>query len=264
MSLPPVFYHHFVSPLPYARTLRLQQALYALQYSKRSASSPYREVLFLLEHRPVYTGGRRQSDGELASERLRLTKLGADFMLAERGGQLTYHGPGQLVGYPLLDLGRVQPAVTIREYICKLQNALTSHLREAHGLDSVQSENTGVFLDASTKIASIGVQVRHRLTSHGFSLNITNEPRAWFDEVVACGLPDVHAGSIESATGRPASVAAEVPGVVSQLKKALERDMVPLDMTESNELVWLVQEMEADAERFAAEVGPCYIAPGHR
>jgi len=176
-----------------------------------------------------------------------LTALGADFVLSQRGGELTYHGPGQLVGYPLLDLGRTRPAIGIRDYICRLQRILSLHLREAHGLAPVTSEHTGVFLGKHEKVASIGVQVRHRLTSHGFAMNVTREPRAWFDEVVACGLADVKAASIEGATSREREVGTEVPGIVERFGRVMERQMVPLELG-SGKLAGLVYTLEQEYE----------------
>jgi len=251
MSLPPILYHYFSRPLPYHRALQLQESIHALQLRQRRSSSAspslsHRDILLLLQHKPVYTGGRRQTQSETASERARLTTLGADFVLSQRGGELTYHGPGQIVGYPLLDLGRAKPAIGIRDYICRLQRVLSLHLREAHGLAPTTSEHTGVFLGEHEKVASIGVQVRHRLTTHGFAMNITHEPRAWFDKVVACGLADVKAASIEGATGRKVQVGTEVPGIVERFGRVMERHMVPLQ-PESSELSELVYALEQDS-----------------
>jgi lipoyl(octanoyl) transferase len=249
MSLPPILYHHFPRPLPYLRALQLQESIHALQLQQRRSSTHnrHRDVLLLLQHEPVYTGGRRQTESEeTASERARLTALGADFVLSRRGGELTYHGPGQIVGYPLLDLGRAKPAIAIRDYICRLQRVLSLHLREAHGLAPATSEHTGVFLGEREKVASIGVQVRHRLTTHGFAMNVTHEPRAWFDQVVACGLADVKAASIEGATGRKVEVGTEVPGIVERFGRVMERQMVPLQ-PESSELSKLVYALEQES-----------------
>jgi lipoate-protein ligase B len=181
-----------------------------------------------------------------------LNALGADFVLAQRGGELTYHGPGQLVGYPLLDLGRTSPAIGIRDYICRLQRTLSLYLREAHGLapmtTTTMTEHTGVFLSANEKVASIGVQVRHRLTTHGFAMNVTREPRAWFDEIVACGLADVKAISVECATGRRVEVGIVVPGIVHSFGRVMERQMVPLEMgSGSSELAELVYTLEQES-----------------
>lgn len=253
MSLPPIIYHYFSRPLPYLRTLQLQESIHALQLHQRkqTPASHHQDILLLLQHKPVYTGGRRQTESETAPERARLNALGADFVLAQRGGELTYHGPGQLVGYPLLDLGRTSPAIGIRDYICRLQRTLSSYLREAHGLAPIpmtMTEHTGVFLSANEKVASIGVQVRHRLTTHGFAMNVTREPRAWFDEVVACGLADVKAVSVECATGRKVEVGTEVPGIVRSFGRVMERQMVPLEMgSGSSELAELVYTLEQES-----------------
>jgi lipoyl(octanoyl) transferase 2 len=246
MSLPPVLYHYFPRPLPYLHALQLQESIHALQLEQRRrspASSSHQDILLLLQHKPVYTAGRRQTPSETASERARLTALGADFVLSQRGGELTYHGPGQLVGYPLLDLGRRRPAIGIRDYICRLQRILSLHLGKAHGLTPVTSEHTGVFLGEYEKVASIGVQVRHRLTSHGFAMNVTHEPRAWFDKIVACGLANVKATSIEGTTGRKQNVEMEIPGIVERFGRIMERQMVPLELG-SGKLAELVYNLE--------------------
>ncbi|KAI0006172.1 lipoyltransferase [Russula compacta] len=251
MSLPPILYHYFPRPLPYLSTLQLQESIHALQLRQRRSSASHQDILLLLQHKPVYTGGRRQTESETAAERARLTGLGADFVLAQRGGELTYHGPGQIVGYPLLDLGRTKPPIGIRDYICRLQRILSLHLQEAHGLTPTASEHTGVFLGKHDKVASIGVQVRHRLTMHGFAMNITHEPRAWFDQIVACGLADVKAASIEVATGRNLEVGIEVPGIVERFGRVMERQMVPLEVRsgELAELVYTLEQGSREDER---------------
>jgi len=175
MSLSPILYHYFQSPLPYARTLALQERIHQLQLAHRQSGS-HKDILLLLQHRPVYTAGRRQTEPSIRDERTRLTAQGADFLTTTRGGELTYHGPGQIVGYPLLDLSRYSPTMGARDYVCRMQKTLELHLKEAHGITPAPSGHTGVFLDRTTKIASIGVQVRQRLTSHGFAMNITREP----------------------------------------------------------------------------------------
>lgn len=245
MSLPPVFYHYFQTPLPYARTLALQERIHQIQLASRRASS-HHDILLLLQHRPVYTSGRRQTEHELETERARLTNIGADFVMTNRGGQLTYHGPGQLVGYPLLDLGRTSPPVGIREYICRMQKMIQSYLSHAHKLAHVPSEHTGVFLDTATKVASIGVQVRHRLTTHGFAMNVTPEPLEWFNRVAACGLTDVKAGCIALAAGEQIQVDDVVEGMVDAFSRSYERDMEKLQLESAGELGKAILELEKE------------------
>jgi lipoate-protein ligase B len=230
--LPPIFYHYFPQPISYVRALNLQERFHQFQLVQRQTSpQSHNDILLLLQHRPVYTAGRRQSESSIEHERARLTSIGADFVTTARGGQLTYHGPGQLVGYPLLDLSRTSPIMSVREYICRLQKTLEQHLREAHGIEPIVSEHTGVFLNPTTKVGSIGVQVRHRLTTHGFALNITREPLPWFAQVVACGLNDVRAGCIEEAEGKDVKVTVEdeIPGLVDVFGRVFGREMVMMD-----------------------------------
>lgn len=242
--------------MPYARTLALQEKIHQLQLAQRRTAS-HNDILLLLQHRPVYTAGRRQKEDEVRDERIRLTNIGADFVTTARGGQLTYHGPGQLVGYPLFDLSRTTPTMGIRDYICRMQKSIEYYLQETHGIEHIPSDNTGVFLDAVTKIASIGVQVRHRLTTHGFAMNVTKEPRSWFDQVVACGLDDVKAGYIEGATGKKVTVEDVVPGMVSMFERMFERKLEKMNIDTSGE----VGEAIAEVEEEALKVGNWPTAP---
>lgn len=243
-----VLYHVFRTPLPYARTLLLQQQIHQVQLATRRINpTAHKDILLLLQHRPVYTAGRRQTEEEVASERARLTNLGAEFVLTQRGGQITYHGPGQIVGYPLMDLGRYQPAMGIRDYICRMQKAMSTLLSSEYGIDSVPGDNTGVFLNETTKIGSIGVQVRHRLTSHGFAFNVTREPLAWFNQVVACGLANVKAQCMENAMGEPITVGEVIPPLVETFGKMYGKEMEEMDPQREGEIGELIRELEGEA-----------------
>ncbi|KAG6891090.1 hypothetical protein C0995_014180 [Termitomyces sp. Mi166 len=248
MSLSPVIYHYFCQPLPYVQTLALQEKIHQIQLSRRKTKS-HKDVLLLLQHRPVYTAGRRQTEESLRDERIRSTNMGADFVTATRGGELTYHGPGQIVGYPLMDLSRYSPTMGARDYVCRMQKTLELHLKEAHGIMPIPSQHTGVFLDSSTKIGSIGVQVRHRLTSHGFSLNITREPISWFSQIVACGLEGVNAGSIETARSKVVRVEDEVFGLVSRFGRLYEREVIPMVLKDEGEIGEAIARLEEEAKR---------------
>ncbi|KAJ7168263.1 hypothetical protein C8R43DRAFT_1232029 [Mycena crocata] len=242
----PALYHYFRTPLPYAQTLALQERIHQLQLLQRKTAS-HKDILLLLQHRPVYTSGRRQTEESVQHERARLTNIGADFVTTARGGELTFHGPGQIVGYPLIDLSRTSPPMPVRDYVCRVQKALELHLLEAHGIQHAPSDHTGVFLDANTKIGSIGVQVRHRLTTHGFAMNITREPLPWFDQVVACGLADVKAGSVETVLGEGVDIHGEIPGLLSQMGRMLERDFMPMHLADEGEVGEAIAAAEKDA-----------------
>ncbi|KAH7330640.1 lipoyltransferase [Rhizoctonia solani] len=245
MPLPPILIHTFRRPLPYLSTLTSQNKIHALQLEqRRSDPDGTPDVMFLLEHRPVFTAGRRQKLEDLELERDRLRGIGADWVQTDRGGQTTYHGPGQLTVYPLLDLGRNK--MPIRDYICNLELSLREHLKSHYGLTHYPSEHTGVFLSPDEKIASIGVHVRHRLTTHGIAMNITKEPTAWFDQVVACGLDGVKAASIEGATGKPVTVAQEAQRFAEILAGKMGRELAPLN--EAHPAIWeTVQGLEREA-----------------
>jgi len=244
---PPIYYHFFARPLPYIPTWTLQDRIHNLQLQLRRQSA-HPDILLLLQHRPTYTAGRRQAEPSIQDDRLRLQNLGADFVSATRGGQLTYHGPGQVVGYPLIDLSRYSPVMGARDYVCRIQTFLQSHLQDSHGLAHAPSEHTGVFIDPITKIGSIGVQVRHRLTSHGFALNITREPLPWFNQIVACGLADVQAGSIESKLRKSLNVQDEIPVLVKQFGRVFQRDMIKMVLQDEGEIGEALMALESEAE----------------
>lgn len=149
-------------------------------------SQAAQDTLVLLQHRPVYTEGRRHDyENQLVSSHLR--SLGADYYLTKRGGQITYHGPGQLVGYPILNLASMNLAS--RCYVDKIQDSLISLLAD-RGVGCVEppENHTGVWADEYHKIASIGIQVRHRISSHGFALNVEKRAMRGFRHIVACGI----------------------------------------------------------------------------
>jgi lipoyl(octanoyl) transferase len=148
------------------------------------------DLLLLLEHPPVYTLGRRSQPGELPLGEEHYRARGIDVVRTRRGGKLTYHGPGQLVGYPIVHVTDV-PA-----YVDTMQRALIAALADA-GLEARSREgiqHTGVWVQ-DRKIASIGVHVSRGVSMHGFALNVTNDLTP-FTQVVACGLPDVQMTSV--------------------------------------------------------------------
>jgi lipoyl(octanoyl) transferase len=148
------------------------------------------ETMLLLEHPPVYTVGRRTAETDLPSGEAYPRSLGIDVVKTSRGGQLTYHGPGQLVGYPIMRVDGVA------EYILTMQRAIVAALGDA-GLKAgtkLGHKHVGAWV-GERKIASIGVHVSHGVSAHGFAVNVENDlaPFGW---VVACGLPEVQMTSL--------------------------------------------------------------------
>ncbi|MGH3600699.1 MAG: lipoyl(octanoyl) transferase LipB, partial [Pseudonocardiaceae bacterium] len=159
------------------------------------------DVMLLLEHWPVYTRGRRSAPGELPMGEDWYRMQGIDVIETDRGGKVTYHGPGQLVGYPIVGVGDVV------EYVRTLERGLVAALA-GEGLADARArpedgpDYTGVWVQ-ERKIASIGVHVARGVTTHGFAVNVENDlqPFSW---VVACGLDGVSMTSLIKETGRMA------------------------------------------------------------
>ncbi len=185
------------SDVPYEDALRWQHGRVAAVRGRG------REVLALIEHAPVYTMGRR---GGRDSVRLPEADLAAPVVDVERGGDLTWHGPGQLVGYPILDL-RAR-GIRVADYIRRLE-AMLIEVLDGFGIEATTvAGRPGVWVDRS-KVAAIGVAVRGGVAFHGFALNVAPD-LAWYDAIVPCGLADAGVTSMADLLAGPPSMAAVV------------------------------------------------------
>jgi lipoyl(octanoyl) transferase len=143
------------------------------------------DTLVLLEHPHVYTIGRRGTADDVLWDLDVLRARGVEVVETDRGGMVTYHGPGQLVGYPIVDLG---PGADLVGYLRRLEEAIIAAL-SVYGLDGGRDEiNTGVWVKRA-KIAAIGVRVTRNVTKHGFALNISTD-LSYFAGIVPCGITD--------------------------------------------------------------------------
>ena len=151
------------------------------------------ELLLLLEHEPVYTLGRRSDAGDLPMGEDWCRAQGIDVVKTQRGGKLTYHGPGQLVGYPIMRVGDV-PGVRRHDGARDRRRARRGGHRRRGPRSAEGRDYTGVWVE-DRKIASIGVHISRGVSAHGFAVNVTNDlaPFTW---VVACGLPSVSMTSL--------------------------------------------------------------------
>ncbi|WVO21376.1 lipoyl(octanoyl) transferase [Cryptococcus decagattii] len=269
-SLPPLRYHIFKEPLPYPVGLKLQNDIIDRRLVAKSkdpiGSTGLGDVVLLLEHTPTYTTGRRDNTpnpNELHPEEKKVQNVGAGFYITKRGGQVTYHGPGQLVGYPILDLNVMETPT--RCYVEFLQAMLSNYIRDISALDDILAPHpdghVGVFSSPTEKVASIGIHLRHRITSHGFAMNITPEPIAWFDLVMACGLADVRAVSLHDLITRGAMQDGIIPSrlpsvqdvarsIMPRFGEMFGREIKALDARDSGEAgeIWgLVQKAEQGA-----------------
>ncbi|MGH3694325.1 MAG: lipoyl(octanoyl) transferase LipB [Pseudonocardiaceae bacterium] len=176
------------------------------------------DVLLLLEHPAVYTAGRRTTPADRPAE-------GTPVIDVDRGGKITWHGPGQLVGYPLIAL--TEP-LDVVDFVRRLEQALIS-VCTGLGLDTGRiAGRSGVWLAADPatgrpqrKIAAIGVRVSRGVTMHGFALNCAPDLSA-FDRIVPCGITDAGVTSLTAELGRPVSVAQVRPAVQRAVLDALD------------------------------------------
>lgn len=178
---------------PYQDTLALQREL---RLARLDGREPH-DMLLLVEHEPVYTLGRGTRAASLPVARDVLEAHGADVVEIERGGDVTWHGPGQLVGYPILHLSSHRE--DLHWYLRTLEGALMDALSQLGISGERDSGRTGVWT-RGRKIASIGIHVKQWVTLHGFALNV-HPDLTWFDLVVPCGLAGVEMTSIARERG---------------------------------------------------------------
>ena len=172
---------------PYREALALQEQLRA-----RRQRDELPDTLLLLEHPPVYTRGRRSGGGELLFGEDFYRARGIEVLDCDRGGRLTYHGPGQLVGYPVMRIGDV--GAYLRSMEAAIIAALASEGVRARSRAQEGPDYTGVWV-AQRKIASIGVHVSRGVSTHGFAINVDNDLEP-FSFIIACGLRDVSMTSL--------------------------------------------------------------------
>ena len=201
---------------PYREAWELQRTLATeVQAGERP------DTVIFLQHPPVVTLGRRTDHGELH------VPAGAEVEVVEtdRGGKSTFHGPGQLVCYPILDLNR--HGRDVRKYCRDLEEAVIRTLAP-FGLAATRIEGlTGVWLDQPPrKIASIGVHISRWVTTHGYALNVDLDPAPLTDWITACGLEDAAFTTMARELGRPVSVADVRPAAAAAIAEVFDLDLV--------------------------------------
>lgn len=182
------------------------EAALALQTEAAARARGGAETFLLLEHEPVFTLGRNASPADVLFTPQRRRDLGIELVEADRGGKVTYHGPGQLVGYPVVNLDPDRRDV--RRYVQDLEQVLLRTLSD-FGVTASRStarERVSSVWVGNDKIAAIGVHISRWITTHGFALNVTEEPLPYFQGIVPCGITDGGVTSIERVLGRPIEV----------------------------------------------------------
>jgi lipoyl(octanoyl) transferase len=204
-----------LGPIEYQRAWDIQRDLV-----QRRIEGTIGNALLLLDHFHVYTLGRRGKMDDVLLSAVELAKVGVAVHAVDRGGEVTYHGPGQLVGYPILDLRAIGGPV---RYVRGLESALVDALKifgiAAHTLEGLP----GVWLgegEQRRKIAAIGVRVSRGVSSHGFALNISTD-LAYFQHIVACGMPGLAVTSMEQELSRDVDAGDVRRAVVAALEQRL-------------------------------------------
>ncbi len=196
----------------------------ALQVAVREAlaAGTGPERLLLLEHPHVYTLGRNASQADVRLSPEQLQERGVEVAATDRGGQVTYHGPGQLVGYPILDLNPDRR--DLRRYVRDLQEVLVRTLAD-FGVRATggERERIGVWV-GERKIASLGIHLARWRTTHGFALNVDPE-LGFFGGIVPCGMPGIEMTSIARETGKAPALADVAERVVVHFAGRFERDL---------------------------------------
>lgn len=181
----------YLGRVDYSTALQLQQTLVGLVKEGRIG-----HTLLLLEHPPVITLGRNAAQQNIVASRDLLAGKGIELHETDRGGDVTFHGPGQLVGYPIFHLRGFTPRIGAVDFVRKMEEALIRTCGDLGVVTHRVAGMTGVWTDEPAKIAAIGVHISRGVTSHGFALNV-NTDLDYFNLIVPCGIADKPVTSLE-------------------------------------------------------------------
>jgi lipoate-protein ligase B len=208
------------------------------------------DLLLLVEHPPTYTIGRGGHRSHLLVDEATLARLGARCYAVDRGGDITFHGPGQLVAYVILDLGRAERSV--RRFVERLERTVIEALGHFGVRGGIDPGRPGVWVGRD-KIAAIGIAVRRGVTYHGFALNI-DVGLDYFGYMIPCGIPDRGVTSLARLLGHPVSMEEAGRAVVASFARAFERPVIEA----SDDQAWLHAVLRAVAWEDADSVGRRY------
>lgn len=203
----------------YQSVLSLQEELHA---KRRAGSIP--DTLLLLEHTPVITLGRGAKREHVLLPEAQLRARGVALHETGRGGDVTYHGPGQLVGYPILDLA--PDRADVRRYVAMLEETMI-RVAAAHGIAAERSAGQNGAWVADRKLGAVGVRISHWITMHGFALNVNTALDA-FELIVPCGIRDKHVTSLSRELGRELDLAEVATRTLDTFAELFEYDVHPV------------------------------------
>jgi lipoyl(octanoyl) transferase len=222
----------------YQRAWDFQEALFTEVVEQKSANRKLpeqeriatRDTLLFVEHPHVYTMGKSGDLGNLLADDERLKAINAEFFRTNRGGDITYHGPGQLVGYPILDLDEY--FTDIHRYLRTLEEVIIATLAD-YGLNGDRSPGeTGVWLDVGSpfarKICAMGVRASRWVTMHGWAFNLNTDLR-YFEYIIPCGIKDKAVTSLQRELGRPVDESEVKARVAGHFARLFEVDLAETD-----------------------------------
>ena len=214
--------------VPYSEGLELQRRLVEARYEERIGNT-----LVLLEHPPVLTLGRNASRANIVASDEFLAMRGVEIHEINRGGDVTYHGPGQLVGYPIFDLRSFTPRMGAVDFVRKIEEALIRACGDFGVPCTRVAGRTGVWTLAGgnvleKKVAAIGVHIARGITSHGFALNVTADLRD-FELIVPCGIADREVTSLEREADPPPAMDAVRNAVARQFGRVFEHQVLAVE-----------------------------------
>lgn len=215
--------------MPYKECWKLQQTLFDSRLEQRRTGSQREDcgTILTVEHPPVYTLGKSGKQSNMLIPESYLKSLGAEFFHIDRGGDITFHGPGQIVCYPILDIGKL--GIGLRRYIEILEQAVIDTIAHYGICGERLAGATGVWLcnraadgtaTAWRKICAIGVRASHFITMHGLALNVTTDLK-WFTMINPCGFTDKGVTSISKEVGAAVDINEVKALLVANLTKAL-------------------------------------------
>lgn len=214
-----------VGKIPYQDSLELQKTI-STQLLKEDCK--HKNFLILTEHDPVYTIGLRTKNYTIDDEE-KLKKLGAQFFKTNRGGLITFHGPGQLVAYPIINLKNFTPSV--RWYVCHIEKTIID-LCSKYNIKAQTTEDTGVWVD-DRKICAIGIHASRYITTHGLALNC-NVDLSWFKHIVPCGIEGKDVTSLSRELMKDTAIEQVTPHFIDSFKNVFDCSVEDISLEEIN------------------------------
>ncbi|MCX7841570.1 MAG: lipoyl(octanoyl) transferase LipB [Clostridia bacterium] len=220
----------YLGKMEYGEALRLQERLLDLRHQGKTE-----DILLIVEHPPVLTVGRRGSDSNILLSRDILKGMGVEVFNVSRGGDVTYHGPGQIVGYPIMDLNNF--GKDIKDFVWKVEEVFIRLLNKEFAIEAQRDEKkyTGVWV-GNEKITAIGIAVKKWISMHGFAFNV-NTDLSHFNWIVPCGITDKGVTSVQKLVGKPVDFEQLCRTVVSCFCEVFDVQPVHLAKQELYEII---------------------------